>query len=212
MAPKLIHIMRGYARTIGKPSVQSVKNVSIKLLGCLEAALFMPETARRFGSSYDEMIRSFYIPVIAFPLTLMAVYLYPRPEVATHSHVIVSMLYSLRFAFSLGIFLGFVYFIARKIERTEHFYQFVTANNWLTIPSAIISVPILILLTDGGTDAVREAYALSVIIVVYTYAYTAFAAACILRIPIELAGFIAITGLIINNSTHDILNWVSKVL
>lgn len=192
--------------------MQNVRNVSLKLLGCLEAALFMPETARRFGSSYDEMIRSFYIPVIAFPLTLLAVYLYPRPEVATHSHVIVSMLYSLRFAFSLGIFLGFVYFIARKIERTEHFFQFVTANNWLTIPSAIISIPVLMLLTEGGDIAIREAYVLSLILVFYTYAYTAFAAACILRIPIELAGFIAMTGLIINNSTHDILRWVGSVL
>lgn len=190
----------------------AVKDISIKLLGCLEAALFMPETARRFGSSYDEMIRSFYIPVIAFPLTLLAVYLYPRPEIANHSDAIISMLYSLRFAFSLGIFLGFVYFIAAKIERTEHFYQFVTANNWLTIPSTIISIPILMLLTQGDTHAVQEAQVLSLILVFYTYAYTAFTAACILRIPLELAGFIAITGLLINNSTHDIIGWVGSVL
>ncbi len=192
--------------------MQTIKSVSVKLLGCLEAALFMPETARRFGSSYDEMIRSFYIPVIAFPLTLMAIYLYPRPEIASHSHVIVSMLYSLRFAFSLGIFLGFVYFIARKIERTEHFFQFVTANNWLTIPSAIVSIPILMLLTQGDAAAIREAQVLSVLLVFYTYAYTAFAAACILRIPLELAGFIAMIGVLINNSTHDIIGWVGTVL
>lgn len=192
--------------------MHAIKSVSVKLLGCLEATLFMPETARRFSSSYDEMIRSFYIPVIAFPLTLLAVYLYPRPEVASHSDIVISMLYSLRFAFSLGIFLGFVYFIARKIERTEHFYQFVTANNWLTIPSTIISIPVLMLLTQGDAHALQEAQVLSVILVFYTYAYTAFAAACILRIPIELAGFIAMTGLIINNSTHDIIGWVSSVL
>ena len=192
--------------------MSATKEIAVKLLGCLEAALFMPETSRRFGTSYDEMIRSFYIPVIAFPLTLMAVYLYPRPEVADHSQIIISMMYSLRFAFSLGIFLGFVYFIATKIERTEHFFQFVTANNWLTIPTAIISVPVLLLLTQGDAHAVKEAQVLSLILVFYTYAYTAFAAACILRIPIELAGFIAMTGLLINNSTHDILGWVGTVL
>lgn len=190
----------------------NIQAIGTKLLGCLEAALFMPETSKRFGSSYDEMIRSFYIPVIIFPLTLLATYLYPKPEIADHSHVIISMIYSLRFAFSLGIFLGFVYFIAGKIERTEHFFQFVTANNWLAIPSAIISIPILVLLTQGDAHAIKEAQVLSLILVFYTYAYTAFAAACILRIPIELAGFIAITGLIINNSTHEIVGWVGSIL
>jgi hypothetical protein len=190
----------------------NIKDIGTKLLGCLEAVLFMPETAKRFGSSYDEMIRSFMVPVIVFPLSLLAVYLCPKPEMADQSHVIISMLYSLRFAFSLGIFLGFVYFIAAKIERTEHFFQFVTANNWLALPSAIISVPILMLLTQGDAHAAQEAEVLSLILVFYTYTYTAFTAACILRIPIELAGFIAMTGLIVNNSTHDILGWLGSVL
>lgn len=172
----------------------------------------MPETARRFGSSYDEMIRSFFIPVFIFPLTLLAVYLCPRPEVADQPHTVISMIYSLRFCMSLGIFLGFVYFIARKIERTEHFFQFVTANNWLTIPSAIVSIPVLLLLTSGEAEAIKEAQVLSMILVFYTYAYTAFTAACILRIPLELAGFIAMTGLLINNSTHDIVGWLGSIL
>lgn len=189
-------------------SKSEIKN---SLLGCLEVALFMPQAVKRFGTSYEAMIKSFYIPVVLFPVSLLIVFLYPRPELVDHSDHIISMMYSLRFAVALGIFLGFVYFLASKIQRTDHFYQFVIANNWLTIPTSVISIPLIIIMTSKGYTS-GHIEALSVIILFYTYAYTAFMAACVLRIPLELAVFVMMIGFYINDTSHDIVGWVGSIL
>jgi len=181
------------------------------LLGCLEIALFMPQAGTRFGNSYDEMIRSFYIPVFCFPVILFFFYTLMPGELTDESHTVISMIYSLRFAISLGVFLGFVYFLASKIERKDHFYRFVIANNWLSLPTAVILIPLLAMMIGDG-HTIQEVKALSIILVFYTYAFTAFMTACVLRVPIELAGFVSFIAFTIDTSSQDLLGWVGSML
>ena len=54
--------------------------------------------------------------------------------------------------------------------------------------------------------------AVRVCLMLYTYAFTGFMAAYVLRIPWELAGFIVFLGMCINDTTLDILYWVGDKL
>lgn len=182
------------------------------LLGCVDTLLFMPQAGQRFSNSYNYMLGSFVIPVLFFPLMLLTVLLYPQPEMAEQSQNTISLIYTLRFTIALGIFLGFVYFLSRKTDRTDHFFRFVTANNWLTVPSVILSLPVAIMMSSADPVVAQQGYVLSYILLIYTFAFTAFIAACTLRIPIELAGFVAIIGFQINNSSYEIIDWIGTVL
>ncbi len=187
----------------------SEQEIKRNLLGSLEVALFMPVGAKRFGSARDEMFRSFIVPIILFPVTLLAFTL--RPESLFYedgaSVNIVTMLYSLHLWLGLTAFLGIVYLIMREVDRKKYFYQFVTANNWLTVPTTVIFIPML-WMQMNGTHNWQELHPFMVCLALYTYAYTAFMAAYVLRLPWELAGFVVMISIVVNDSSLDILQWV----
>jgi hypothetical protein len=45
------------------------------LVGGLEVALFMPTAKRWFGDGVEEAVRSFTIPILLLPVSLLMVYL-----------------------------------------------------------------------------------------------------------------------------------------
>lgn len=188
-----------------------INEIKRNLLGSLEVALFMPVARTRFGDTRDEAIRSFIVPILLFPLTLMAVYMFPQAELAGNSGHTIALLYSLRMAAMWGIFFGAVYWITKEIDRKKHFYQFVIATNWLTVPSTIVFLPVAWMLLSG-IHTWQELYPFMICLMLYTYAFTAFMAAYILRVPWELAGFVVILGMCVNDSTMDILNWFGDKL
>lgn len=177
------------------------------LLGGLEVALFMPVARKRFGDTADEAVRSFAIPLLLFPLTLLAFYIYPKEEIARHSADMISIMYALRMAAMWLLFFGTVYWIAKEVDRKKYFYQFVIASNWLTLPATIIFLPVAWMLISGAYGW-NELYPFMTCLMIYTYVFTAFMATRILRIPWELAGFIVFLNICISNSTLDILFWV----
>ncbi len=187
------------------------QEIKRNLLGCLEVALFMPQARNRFGNTYEEALRSFIVPILAFPITLFFVYLYPKPELADASNNTIALLYSLKLAASWALFLGAVYLIISQFGRKEHFCQFVIANNWLSVPAAVVFLPVAWILISGGRTW-EEIYPLLVCLMIYAYSFTAFMAACVLRIPWELAGFITMISFLINNYTSDVLTAVGSAL
>ena len=187
------------------------EEIKRNLLGTLEIALFMPVARKRFGNTSDEAIRSFIIPILLFPLTLLAVYLYPAPAVAGYAPNTIALMYSLRLAATWFMFFGAVYWITREIDRKDHFYQFVIASNWLTIPATLLFVPIAWMLVSGAYTF-ENLYPFMLCLIFYSYAFTAFMASHVLRIPMELAMFIVFISCGINDSTKDILHWFGSVL
>ena len=93
----------------------------------------MPSARTRFGNTLDEALRSFIIPLVLLPVTLLAVYLSPRPELADHSANVIALLYVLRLFASWAMFLGAVYLLARNVDRNEYFCQ-------LTCPVGSVSI------------------------------------------------------------------------
>lgn len=187
------------------------EEIKRNLLGGLEVALFMPVARKRFGTSYDEAVRSFIVPILFFPLTLLAVYLYPAPSIANHSANTIALMYSLRMAATWFMFFGAVYWISRETGRREHFYQFIIASNWLTIPATFVFAPVAWMLF-AGTHTWQELAPFMMCLMLYTYAFTAFMATYVLRVPWELAGFIVFIGIGVNDNTLQILHWIGSVL
>lgn len=181
------------------------------LLGVLEVALFMPVARTRFGDTKEEAIRSFLVPVLLFPLTWFAANMVPHGGAAGGSSHIIALLYVLRMAAVWAVFFGTVYWIAREVDRRKYFYQFVIASNWLTVPATAVFIPVAWMLL-AGTHTWQELYPFMVCLILYTYAFTGFMAAYVLRIPWELAGFIVFLGMSVNNGTLDLVTWVGEKL
>lgn len=177
------------------------------LLGGLEIALLMPVGAKRFGNTYDEAIRSFIIPILLFPLTLAALFYFPVAEVSGASKNTITLLFSLRLAFSWAIFFGLIYWLMRHVDHLDNFYRFVVATNWLSVPATVVFIPVAMMLLSGNFTW-EQLYPFMMFLVFYTYAFTAFMAVHVLIIPWELAGFIAFVLMTVENSTMDIVKWI----
>lgn len=194
-------------QTTDQSSQQWKKN----LLGALEIALLMPQARTRFSDSAEAAVRSFAVPLFLFPLALLSFYIFPHPGLTDDTANAFSVLYTLRLALSWSLFLGAVYWISKEIDRKEHFHQFVTANNWATLPATVIFAPVAWLIIHGDYN-IQELMPIISALVLYTYGMTAFVAAYVLRIPWELAGFIAMIAFMVNDSTYNILVWIGKAI
>lgn len=185
------------------------KSVKSHLLGCLEVALFMRGGEKRFCASAESMMKSFLIPVILLPLTLLTVFsAHPGEALSATSMQVLGVVYALRLFVYLGLFLAFVYTMAKTMDKLDAFYRFATANNWLAIPAAALMLPLLVAFL-GGHYSWAEIYPLMVFITLYSYAYTAFMAMHVMRIPMELACFIAIAGMAIHQTSLGVLKWAA---
>lgn len=179
------------------------------LIASLEIALFMRQGAQRFSDDRKAMMASFIVPILLLPMTLfIVIYAHPATSLSAESAQILIALYSLRLFIYLTAFLAFVYGMAKSMDKMEHFYRFACANNWLTLPAAFLMLPLLALFTFGQNEW-ADIYPMMVFITLYSYAYTAFMAAYVLRIPYEMAGFIAIAGMAIHQSSLDFLKWAA---
>lgn len=187
------------------------EEIKRNLLGCLEVALFMPIAKQRFGNSYDEAVRSFIIPIVLFPLSLAAVYLFPADTMHGASQNTIALLYALRMVTAWGLFLAAVYYIVREFDRRDLFYKFIIATNWINIPAAVVFIPVGWMLMSGAYTW-QELYPFMVCLMLYTYAFTAFMVAHVLRVPWEMAGFITFIGVLINDHTAQFMQWIGDKL
>lgn len=181
------------------------------LLGCLEIALLMRRGRDRFGDNYDEALRSFIVPILVSPVILLVIMLYPAPEISAVSRSALALMYALRMFAVTALFLGAVWWIVGELDRREYFLKFVTASNWLSVPATIMILPSLYL-TFSGLYTWEELYPFTCMAMAYSYFFTAFMAAYVLRIPMELAGFITFIGYIVNTQTLNIMHWIGENL
>lgn len=180
------------------------------LLGGLEIALLMQRGAKRFGNTYDEAMRSFAVPILLFPFTLAALYLFPIPEMAGASKNALTLMFSLRLMFSWLAFFGIIYWMLTRLDHMENFYRFIIATNWLTVPATAVFIPVAFLLLGGDFSWV-QLYPFMKFLVFYSYAFSAFMAVHVLIVPWELAGFFVFLTMMIDKSTMDFLHWVGAL-
>jgi hypothetical protein len=177
------------------------------LLGCLEVALFMPAGPKRFGNTRDEALRSFTIPALLFPASLLAFLLSGTPdEIGTTSNTL-TILMSIRAILVWVLFFGTVAWVLRHVDHMKHFYRFVIASNWLSVPATIIFIPVLWAI-HGGAYSWDELYPFIIFLIYYSYAFSAYMAVYALVIPWELAMFITMISMMINDGTLNLVSWI----
>lgn len=180
-------------------------------LAALEAALFLKKGAIRFTSDTKNLKLSFIVPLLLLPITLITIlsaHPHGQENLADGATQILAIIYTLRLFIYLGVYLGFVYFMAKTLDKAEDFKRFVTANNWLTLPAAIAMLPLLFLFLNGS-HSWTEIYPMMVMVTLYSYAYSGFIIAHIMRIPYEMAAFIAIAGMAIHQTSLSAVKWMA---
>jgi len=168
------------------------------LLGCFEIFLFMPRGLRRFDCSAPAAVKSFLIPLILSPILLALLVGFS----SGFSFTYLLTLHSARVLITSLLFLGVVYVMIRQYGREEHFLRFVTVNNWMSIPSAILLLPVVACLVLGVGPEAYENYAL--FITLTGYIYTGFIITKSFKLPWEMGAFIAIMGLAIDQHALDL--------
>lgn len=178
------------------------------LLACLETALFMKQGAERFSVSYIGMKRSFIIPFLVLPISIATmIAAHPEGNLSGGTMQALAIMYGLRTVLYLAVFCTIMYFMAKNMNRMSNYCRFITANNWLVIPAAVLMLP-LSLAFMGGYYEWAEIYPMMVCFTLYSYAYTAFMAAHVLRIPLELAAFVSICSMAVNQTALDVMKWL----
>ena len=178
------------------------------LLACLETALFMPNGPERFSVSRAAMKRSFLIPFLVLPFSILTmIAAHPDPQLSQTSMYALAIMYGLRTVLYLGGFYALMYGMSRHLKKEESFTRMVTANNWLVLPVAIMMLP-LSLSFMNGFHSWQDIYPMMVFLTLYSYAYTAFMAAHVMRIPLELAVFVSICSMAIHQSSLDLIKWI----
>lgn len=185
--------------------------VKRNLVGALEVALFIPDARKRFGNTTGEAVRSFFVPLLLLPIGVMMMYLQPEFLNLKKYANGFTILYCFEAAISLCAFVFFVRWISMKIGRLEHFNQFVIALNWLAVPSMLLLSPIFVMLITG-MHSWHELYPLSICAVVYTYSFIGYMAKCVLRVPWEIGGFLAIIAMMIDSFLQQLLQVVNSVV
>lgn len=177
------------------------------LHGCLDVALFMRSGPRRFGNTFDEAVRSFVIPGLLFPISIVVLYLSGTPDKIGTSDNTLVLLMSLRVLFTWALFFGTVAWILRRVDHMKHFYRFVIASNWLSIPATVVVLPVLWLVV-GGSYTWDQIYPFTLFLIYYTYAFSAYMAVYALVIPWEMAMFITMVAMVINDGTFNLFSWI----
>lgn len=176
------------------------------LLGCFEVSLFMRQGMARFDDRAGSAVKSFLIPLVLSPLMLAVLIGFS----SGYSFVYLLSLHSVRVAVTSCLFLAVVYLMTRQYGREAHFMRFVTVNNWMTIPSTLFLLPVVVCLGLGLDYSAYETYALFVTLA--GYVYTAFVIAGCLRLPWEMGGFIAIMGLAIDQNALDLVRSLHSLM
>jgi hypothetical protein len=176
--------------------------VKRNLLACFEIFLFMPRGIERFEADQGRMIRSFIIPLAMMPFILVIVVgLFPE-----FPALLIASLTIIRTVLAAALFFGAVYFMAKQMDRQEHFYRFLIVSNWTNINGIIFALPILVGLSLGMDSSAFEVYAVFSEIVGYIYA--AFILTYCFRVPWEMGGFLAVVGLAINQNLWEISDYL----
>lgn len=168
------------------------------LLGCFEIFLFMSQGLQRFDRSASAAVKSFLIPLVLSPVLLALLAAFS----SGFSFTYLMTLHSVRVLITSLLFLGVVYLMIRQYGREEHFMRFVTVNNWMTIPSTILLLPVVVCLMLGMDRTAYENYAL--FITLAGYVYTGFIISKSFKLPWEMGAFIAIMGLAIDQHALDL--------
>lgn len=157
------------------------------------------------------MFRSFLVVAVTFIFMLLTIpYIHSAKEsLQGTSASLLTILFTLKFFIGLVLTLGFVYFFCKIVKRKHNFIKYIAVSNWCSIIPLVLFIPLLILL-KLGMSTYNDVYPLIIVISVYSYALAAFIVRYVIDIPWELAVFVTVCILAINEGSFDLLYYIAS--
>lgn len=158
-------------------------------LGAFETVIMMPTALDNFSSRKEDALRSFIYPLLLYPLILWSF------SVRNNTHDVVALgLHALTAWSALFGFYAIMYAVAKWRGKREYFWQYVNMANALYIATAVILMPVFLMVWNGAANGpFFDQYWLFYIVV--SVVLTAFVITKSLRLNWYMGGFFAILGL-----------------
>lgn len=190
--------------------LNEIKNA---VIGCIDIALFMPRGVERFNDGWAPLLRSLIIPLALMPLTYVNLsYMQEAvPELADLSYTTVALLFAAKGLCTLAVTLGIMIIFAKTYDKMDYLLRTITISNWMSVFLTILYLPILV--TVITTDhSWLDMYQFDILHAVYGYILIAFVLTHAMKIPWEMAGFLAIVGIAIQHTSLDVVLWAAQAL
>ena len=94
--------------------------------------------------------------------------------------------------------------MAKALDRSQYFYQFVNTYNWINLTSFLISLPFYLLVVKGIYKW-EEVENILLCLILYGYAYIAYAISITFRINWQLAAGLSIVGMAIGQAASAMI-------
>ncbi|MDY0029501.1 MAG: hypothetical protein RBR86_06115 [Pseudobdellovibrionaceae bacterium] len=170
------------------------------LLGCLEIPLFMKAGVKRFENTKEAATASFIIPfMFLFPISEISRI---NPDYTDLSYIYILSMTTLLLVLSMIFYYGACYACMVALERKNHFYQFVSATNWITLTSFVTNMPFFLLVYWGYYEY-KEMFNLFIFMMFFAVTYQAFMITHLLRINWMLGTGISIMSLLIDDGLRQ---------
>lgn len=180
------------------------------LIGCFEISLFMKSGINNFDSNLKSMIRSFAIVMASFVITIItAPYIQvAKADLQDHSLGFVTTLFAIKFIVCFIAVLGFIYYFCKITHRRNNFIRYITVSNWCSLVPLVLFLPIFAAML-AGIKTYDDLYPATVLISLYTYALATFITRYVIDIPWELAVFLTVCVLAINEGGFSLLYYIA---
>jgi hypothetical protein len=176
-----------------------VQTIRDALTGSLEIPLFLKAGIGRFAGDEASARASFLVPALLLPVSVRLARL--DPEILAHSFEALLIRFTAVTALSLGLYLPAIALAARHLGAADATPRFINAQNWLGLSQVLILSPILLGVAIGRWSW-AEVYPFLVFLLMYGYAYGAFAITHILRTNWMLGAALSILGMAVNQFAH----------
>lgn len=172
------------------------------LMGCLEIPLFMKVARDRFVNSPEAMKASFLVPLLLLPLGIVIAPI--NPDLTAMPIGKLALRFCLDFALAFIVYFLIMKAVCKALDRSQYFNQLVNAYNWLNLSSLVISMPFFLLILKGYYQW-EELENILLCLILYSYAYLAFAISLILRINWMLAASLSILALALGQVSGSLI-------
>lgn len=186
-----------------------MKEHNNKFLGVFEISLFIKTGINHFDDNFSKMLWSFIFVAINFIFVLLTLpYLYESNTDLQNISLSASFaIYIIRFVLTLIAGLTFVYFFCKTVKRKHTIVKLITTANWTSLISLILFLPFFAVMIFGYFSY-ADLLPYFIMISLYDYAITAFIIRYIVDIPWELAAFMTICLLAINEFGFDLIETI----
>lgn len=182
--------------------------------GCLKGAfalcLFSGNGILSFDGSWGQAWRSFWPGIIVTPLFVWYVILNPDDSLKGYPDWQIGMNVILNSVISPVLWYALMWFFAGQLKARDRFPLFVAAGNWTGTAMLVVFFPAMAAMVWGWAGE-EQLERVMILLQVYAYAVVGCVAYKSFPVPWQMAGFVAVSSVFVNETTRDILYLIQGI-